>query len=472
MFKKLLPWYLLGLVVISLAFIYGCGSATSGGGGGGGGSSTNYTITGKCSSASMTTDSFSISTAPKHITRIVAIGSDGTTYSTTPESDGSFSLGIVKGVPYVLGFYDGTTLEGYLKVSSLGWDSLPIFNPSGSSINLGTLDANASTLVISSEINASDLSSFMQMSSTVADYYGAIDDAMVNMLNIDVNKNGIPDFDESAGGLYLTVAENGGPGKGITTGEIPKMLVGYNDTYVPRPYSYQYWLTSISLLISGEVVTLEAPALLTNAPPSSTTFNTMTKIVESSPGDYCRYAHFGNEDQNAVLPTTPPPGTYVATVGTLEYTFDNCSFSGAHTVGPNDNIIYPVFHLNTEESGGETYISSVDYKWMKVVGGLAVEVTDHEEVKVAVGNYSNGTAIAGQSPNIQFSGGTSCPESYIYFDRDALVAGEGTLDLGVATINGEKIPPIKLSDVSYIRGQYVTSTNIQIDFYFGWDPSP
>jgi len=38
MFKKLLPWYLLALVVLSLAFIYGCGSApTSGGGGGGGG---------------------------------------------------------------------------------------------------------------------------------------------------------------------------------------------------------------------------------------------------------------------------------------------------------------------------------------------------------------------------------------------------------------------------------------------------
>ena len=36
MFKKLLPWYLLGLVILSLAFIYGCGSdATSGGGGGG-----------------------------------------------------------------------------------------------------------------------------------------------------------------------------------------------------------------------------------------------------------------------------------------------------------------------------------------------------------------------------------------------------------------------------------------------------
>ena len=43
MFKKLLPLYLLGLVVLSLAFIYGCGSApTSGGGGGGGISGATY----------------------------------------------------------------------------------------------------------------------------------------------------------------------------------------------------------------------------------------------------------------------------------------------------------------------------------------------------------------------------------------------------------------------------------------------
>jgi hypothetical protein len=36
MFKKFLPWYLLALVVLSLAFIYGCGAAPTSGGGGGG----------------------------------------------------------------------------------------------------------------------------------------------------------------------------------------------------------------------------------------------------------------------------------------------------------------------------------------------------------------------------------------------------------------------------------------------------
>ena len=42
MFKKLLPWYLLGLVVLSLAFIYGCGAAPTSGGGGGGITGNTY----------------------------------------------------------------------------------------------------------------------------------------------------------------------------------------------------------------------------------------------------------------------------------------------------------------------------------------------------------------------------------------------------------------------------------------------
>jgi hypothetical protein len=42
MFKKFLPWYLLALVVLSLAFIYGCGAAPSSGGGGGVSGTTYY----------------------------------------------------------------------------------------------------------------------------------------------------------------------------------------------------------------------------------------------------------------------------------------------------------------------------------------------------------------------------------------------------------------------------------------------
>jgi hypothetical protein len=172
-------------------------------------------------------------------------------------------------------------------------------------------------------------------------------------------------------------------------------------------------------------------------------------------------------------PAIPPSGTYTAEVGADTYTFDNCDFSGAYTLEATDKIIYPVFHLNTYEAGdGLTYISTVEYKW-QVVDGKAPRPATADEVKVAVGNYAIATGlISNQSPHIQFypsepvPPGTTCPVSYIYFDRD-FPGSNGTLDLTTALINGSTFPPIKLSDVDRIKTAYTSSTNIQIEFWYG-----
>ena len=456
MFKKLLPWYLLGLVVLSLAFVYGCGNATGGGGGGGGGGvATNYTITGNIPQMN------TILSLPTTETKVIAIGANCETFTATVSSDGSFSLNLIKGVPYVLGFYDGVTLEGYVCVPSVGWNSLPIIDPTGEAIDLGTLTLEAGSLIVTCEINTLALAkSLMNLDSlTGATFYGSIDGMMKNLLNIDVNKNGEPDYLEDNIGIYLTLNQWGGPG-GMATGEIEEMLTGYNDSYVPSPACYAYWLTSKSSLNVGTVVSLEAPTTLTGWTPPGNTFTTMTAEVQSMSGDFCRYAHFNGYNETATSPTTPPTGTYTAEVGGDKYTFDNCDFSGAFIVGSSEGIIYPVFNLETWEVAGKgVCIKKVHYKWMKVDSGNPV-LADPDEVKAVVGNYSSGTAIAGQSPNIGFQAfqgvPTTCPESYIYYDRD------GT-SLDVSSYH------IKLSDVNWIQGQYMTSTNIQIDFRFGWD---
>jgi hypothetical protein len=255
----------------------------------------------------------------------------------------------------------------------------------------------------------------------------------------------------------------------MATGEIEAMLTGFNDTYAPCPVSYAYWITTRDKhLAVGTVISLEAPEMLNGS------FQTMTKEVDSSPGNYCKYAHFNGNDQSVSSPATPPPGTYEARVGGDTYTFDNCDFSGAYSVGTTEGIVYPIFHLDTYEVDGVTYISTVEYIW-RVVEGVTPRDATVDEVKAVVGNYTNGTAIAGQSPNIGFQEiqgtlETTCPESYIYFERD-FVGAEGTLDLTTALINGHTFPPIKLEDVSWIQAQYMTSTNIQIDFRLGWNKS-
>jgi len=460
MFKKLLPWYLLALVVLSLAFIYGCGNATGGGGGGGGGgSSTNYTISGNCPQAQITEYSNPhILVTQKHITRIVAIGSNGNTYSTTPGSDGSFSLGLVKGVPYVLGFYsgtNGTTLEGYLTVPSLGWQSLPIFDPSGSSADLGTLTVEAGTLEVIPSITAAALEALMQMTSE-ASFYGAIDDAMLNYLNIDVNKDGIPDYQQNKS-LYLRLFEMGGPGPDeITSGEIPAMLGAnnYNDSYVPCPIGYQFALAGGNAQTDKTHATLLAP--LPDLSDGTSSYNTLNASVEIT-GDWWWIFFRSPNDNLNTGPNTPPSGTYVATIESTSpqtYVFDNCSFSGAYTLGSTDNIVYPVLNLETAEGSISTEITTVNYKWMKSSGGFAVAATP-QEVNAAVGNYSIGSLVSDISPHIQFFGYSwDSLYGYYYLDRD-----NTSLDL-----TAYHIP---LSAIGHIKVAYTSAANVQAQFRYG-----
>jgi len=473
------------LLLSAAAFLYGCGSnATGGGGGGGGGGSsgvvTNYTISGNIPQLKTISSSY---TPPGRT--VVAIGTNGEMYHATVSSDGSFSLGIVSGYPYVVGFYDGLTLEGYVCVPSVGWDSLPIIDPSSTSISLGTLTLESGSLTVTCEKPVDSLmDSLMSMApGTAAAFYGSIDDMMKNLLNIDVNGNNIPDYLEDTG-TYLTIDEWGGPDKNMNTGEVQAMLTGYN-TYVPCPVCYMYWVTSRCSMKKGTVASLTLPTPLAGWNGGSS-FTTITAEVKSSPNDYDRYAHFGDTyDKLLDFPTTPPSGTYTAEVegvnGTGTYTFVNCDFSGAFPVGTTEGVIYPVFHLNTYEDGGVTYISSVEYMWRKTNGSGSYIAADPGEVKAMVGNYSMGTAIAGVSPNIQFcafpgssESETSCPSSYIGFDRDGDGDGTGTLDLrGNNVLNGGPLPrQIRLVDVCWIQSQYMTSTNIQIDFRFCWDTAP
>ena len=469
MFKKLLPLYLLGLVVISLAFVYGCGNATGGGGGGGGGGGvvTNYTITGNLPQmAEIDTSSikaFSLST----VTSICAIGADGGTYTATVSSDGTFSLGLVKGVPYVLGFYsgtNGTTLEGYLYVPTLGWNSLPITYPTGESVDLGTLTVESGSPLVTCEIDSTVLAAFMGMTDDVADFYGAIDGAMVNYLNIDVNKDGIPDYQQDKS-CYLRIFEAGGPDPNstIATGEIEAMLGdgNYNDDYVPCPISYQFALCGGNTQTDKTHATLLAPSDLNDSKSPPNTYRTMNASIEAN-GYYWWIFFRSPSSELNTGPNTPPSGTYVVTIESTTpqtYVFDNCSFDGAYTLGSDENIVYPVLNLVTSDATGTTEITAVNYKWQKSTAGGGHTDASEEERKAAVGNYSFGSVVSDQSPHIQFydySWESYPGNSYYYLDRDGT-----SLDLSAYNI--------KLYEVGHIKVGYTSQANVQVQFRFGWD---
>ena len=145
MFKKLLPWYLVALVVLSLAFIYGCGNATGGGGGGGGGGASMVKLTGHITAES----GYNILDLPT-ISRVVIFNCDGGYWIASVEG-GVFTGEAEAGRPVGLIFADSVNqFIGYLTMGS-SIDSIPL-NLVSSSIN----EIDLETLIINAGIATSE----------------------------------------------------------------------------------------------------------------------------------------------------------------------------------------------------------------------------------------------------------------------------------------------------------------------------
>jgi len=144
MFKKLLPWYLLALVTLSLAFVYGCGNTTGGGGGGGGGASM-VTLTGKFAAGTSTSSSgFHISTT--QIKKVVIFNCNAGYWTTSVEA-GVFTIEAEAGRPVGIIFAGDngiTTENGFIGYMTLGRgiNSLPLNLFDGTAIDLTTIECN------------------------------------------------------------------------------------------------------------------------------------------------------------------------------------------------------------------------------------------------------------------------------------------------------------------------------------------
>ncbi|MBU0501984.1 MAG: hypothetical protein KJ811_01910, partial [Candidatus Margulisbacteria bacterium] len=193
---------LLGLLVV-LVISFGCGTNTSTDT-----SETNYTISGKVGAVS----SFGLQAlAATDVTHIVAISSSNNKYLATPAADGTFSLGVVAGDSYAVGFYNVSgstiTLLGYLRQNEVDWDSLPLMDAADSATDLGTIEVDTASVEAIPSINLTNLLSETNMTTATANLYGSIDDTMAMFTNVDIDGNGVFDFQETKGFMLNIIIE-------------------------------------------------------------------------------------------------------------------------------------------------------------------------------------------------------------------------------------------------------------------------
>src|SRR3989344_1708312 len=356
--NKRAVWFALTGVILmfcALGFIIqGCGAIT--GSNDSSASSGDYTLSGKVGTI---TASGLRAAAATDVTHIVAIGANNSKTFVTPESNGTFSVKVNSGQPYVLGFFNKTggtiTLLGYLKKSDYDWDSLPIIDPADTATDLGTVEINTVSVEATPAINITSLIGEMNMSTNTADLYGKIDDSLAALTNLDVDGNGEFDFNENKNYLFQTfigMYESGSP----STGEIDSMLDGYNDTYKPIPSFYQIYFSCFS---SGDSRAAGTAAILT--PPSAIGGAATQTATTSATSDGSGWTLFF---PSVTTPELAPSGTYGMAIGTTTYTINNFKASDVVAISANNNIIYPVFHLVTNEANK---ITKVQYVWKKLV---------------------------------------------------------------------------------------------------------
>ncbi|MFH2033143.1 MAG: hypothetical protein ABIJ26_00360 [Candidatus Margulisiibacteriota bacterium] len=405
-------------------FVWGCSQSS-----GGGDSTTNYKITGTC--AQLSTASAALAKSTTSVTHIVAVGSNNATYSADLSGD-SFTIDLDSGKPYALGFFNKTgstiTLLGYLRQSEVDWDSIPLMSPSSTSTDLGETTVTSGTLDVTASISTTDFLTAVDMDTATANYYGEIDNPMKAFTNLDVDGNGVFDFDEGkAFMLYPYI--NMGPNNDPAPGQLDKMLAGYNDDYEPGPNNYEFYFAVQGVeLTNGSTATLTVPSAVTDSSSNESTTLTGTIASDSSGSGKVCFLKFTN---GAVYgPSVPPSGTYSLSVDGSTFTFSNMQGTNVVALAANDGIIYPVFHLVTNDVG---IITAVNYQWKKLSAGT-VSTPTLAEVKAAVEmSTTTSTAFIHDSPVIEFyydwTSGTR--DGSAYLSTDALTGTVDVSGLGV-----------------------------------------
>ncbi|MFA4857740.1 MAG: hypothetical protein WC901_08060 [Candidatus Margulisiibacteriota bacterium] len=433
--KKIWLVYVWACAFLLGVTLQGCGSSGSGGGG------TNHTILGTVAAEHIGSRAL----AGLAVTDIVAISSDNNKYLATLDAAGNFTVGIISGQPYVLGFYNKSggsiTLLGYLKQDEVNWDSLPIMSPATAQTSLETIDINTASLEATTSVVLNSLLEKMNMTSANATYYGTLDDPLAVLTNLDLNRNGEFDFQEGKNYLFQVYIRTGING-GAATGQITEMLSGYNDTYVPEPVGYSFVFCSDpgDSKTTGTSVTITVPATVSGDEVTPTT--TLTGEVTTNGYGWSVFSSMLNS------PEAAPTGTYEVVVESSTYIIENFKGASAVAIGATSNFIYPIFHLVTNEAG---YITTAQFKWMKLEGGVAAQATA-DELETAVEQTSTTSAFTHPSPFISFFTSEFVMVGEIkIFDRDG-----SSID-----VSGYNLRP---ADIQHIQAGYNLTSRVVVKF--------
>lgn len=375
----------LGTGIIGVAALMnGCSSS---GGGGSNLGSTNSSVSGKLASLSVSSMNQSVGTlSTKTVTHVMAVSpstSNAERFIAAVGSDGTFSLGVNSGKPYLIVFVsqDGTLtgpdmIVGIVRVAANQLDTLPLAQTGN--VALGDVSVNGTTATATPSTSVSDLLGALGVTSSEASFIGSLDDLALRLANPDVDGNGVIDATEdknfsmdwhvraatrlSGSDLKITDIENQFADPANVT-----LQWTLGSAYALYPQSYD----NVDYVANSGVSTT-----LQNGGAFSDT-GTSVHATSMSSGTFSNMRQWG-PDYNM---TSQELGASDATA-TFKYTLGSASkvltFSNVRTRLKTDlnadGTVLPFIKVNT--TGGK--ITGIEYKWMKKSGSTWAQATATE----------------------------------------------------------------------------------------------
>lgn len=352
----------------------------------GGGSSTDSTISGKVTSltvSSLARDGLS-AMSTKTITHVMAVSpstSSQESHIASVSSDGSFSLGLDSGQPYIVVFVaqDGSLtgsdmIAGVVRVSSNDLDTIGITEPAN--VDMGDVNVNGTTGEAGMSTTVDDLLAALGMTAGEAAYIGSVDDLALRLANPDIDGNGTIDAlesknfgmdwhvraDTTISGVELKVSDIENAFADASTLTLDWTLASGYAVYPKSLDNTTYVQNSgqSTVLINGGAFTSTDSGTI---PPTSMSEGTFGDMHQWGPDYDMTSGEMGGSSGSA---------TFVYTLGasSTTLTFTNVLTKPVAQLNA-DGVMLPFVKINT--TGGK--VTGIGYKWMKRSGSAWVAAT-------------------------------------------------------------------------------------------------
>jgi hypothetical protein len=388
--------------------------------------------------------------AEKSVTHVVAApcsdASQENLVISEVDLDGSFSLVIPTGEPWVLFFADTTMLGNEMIVGTLKFSSMDTVASTGVE---GLLNLNAISVVggvATSEISYDEFIAVLGLSEEEASTIGNLDDVCLAKTNIDANADGVIDANQQVGvvSVYFNVSYDF-LADGVKMMPLDTLKGGLLDT--ANYLGFAYTSAGLNFLFPNDYS--ESDQISASFPESEiTTIDGVVYDAGETVDELSRNAWSNNIMSSlSVAPNTPlPVGEYNLYLGDEKITFTNINPPSLEENRTTSGQIFPFirFILDDPECELACTIKKVGYRWMKKTAS-GWELAEQNELQLVVSDHAGYFNFRRAAlPYQEF--GLTIPKDSV----------EGVVDWGAGSVNLMCMQSDELSSVTVEEVCYAT----------------